>query len=248
MRARPAEEKAADGSLVAGPIENWTHSEELIESKLAMENVAAGEAVRGFEVLGRDDLDTFDKAGEIRSVRGERSNDSGAKFPAARVPIPFPQFIGSLLNASGEDVPALGSEGRIENRRNGDIEIGRFREIAILGGVEGALEVVYFGADVDAAGESLEEDFGRIERRESRKPAESKIDFGDRAVGTKILDAVGEGRVELGRIEELKKSALGVDAGDDTFDRDFFAIRKHDSRDGAVFDAKLPASNTVRTL
>src|SRR3989454_6959538 len=135
---------------------------------------------------------------------------------------------------------AFRSEGWIENRGNGDIEIGRFGELAVLGGVKGALEVVDFGADVDAAGEGLEKTLGSIERRESRKTTESEIDFGDRAVRTKILDAVGKGRIKVRRINELEKSALGVDSRDDGFDGDFFAACEHDSCNGTVFHANLP--------
>src|SRR6266851_8811109 len=126
MRAGTAEEKATDGCFVARPVEDGTHGEELVESKLAMENVAAGETVGRFKVLRRDDLDAFDEAWKIRGVRGKRANDSGTEFPAAGVPIPFLQFIRRILNAGRENMLAFRSEGRIKNRRNGDIEIGRF--------------------------------------------------------------------------------------------------------------------------
>src|SRR2546422_541923 len=239
MRARTAKKEAANGSFVTRPIENWTHGEELIESKLTMENVAAGETVGSLEILGGNDLDAFDQAWEIRGVRGERSNDSGAEFAPAEIPIPFPESIGSILNAGGEDMFAFRSEGWIENRGNGDIEIGRFGELAVLGGVKGALEVVDFGADVDAAGEGLEKTLGSIERRESRKTTESEIDFGDRAVRTKILDAVGKGRIKVRRINELEKSALGIHAGNNGVDRDFFAPREHNPDDSTVFHVNL---------
>ena len=38
---------------------------------------------------------------------------------------------------------------------------------------------------------------------------------------------------------KLEKSALGIDAGDDGFDGDFFAIGENDAGDGAVFDANV---------
>src|SRR5437879_13103567 len=43
MRAGAAEKKAADRSFVARSIENGTHGEELIESDVAVEEVAEGE-------------------------------------------------------------------------------------------------------------------------------------------------------------------------------------------------------------
>src|SRR2546422_7878431 len=57
--------------------------------------------------------------------------------------------------------------------------------------------------------EGLEKTLRNNERRESGKTTESEIDFGDRAVRTKILDAVGKGRIKVRRIKELEKSALG---------------------------------------
>jgi len=238
--AGAAKKESADGRFVARPIENRAHGEELVESEFAVENVAAGESVRDFEILGSDDLHAFHEAGKVRGVRGERSNDSGAEFAPEDIPIPFLEFIGSILNAGREDMFAFRSESRIENRGNGDIEIRGFREIAVLGGVEGAFEVVDFGADVDAAGKRLEKALGGIERQESRQAAKSEMDFRDRAVGTKILDAVGKSGIEMRRIDELEKSALGVDPRDDGLDRDFLAIVEYDSCNGTVLDANLP--------
>src|SRR5438093_13401469 len=99
MRARTAKKKAADGSFVTRPIENGTHGEELIESKLTMENVAAGETVGSLEILGGNDLDAFDKACEIRGVRGERSTEIGAKFAPSEIPILLLHTISSDLQA-----------------------------------------------------------------------------------------------------------------------------------------------------
>src|SRR5260370_6382022 len=138
-----------------------------------MENMAASEAVGCFEILGRDDLDAFDQARKIRGVGGERLNDSGAKFPAAGVPIPFSEFIRSILYAGGEDVLAFRGEGRIENRWNDDVEIRRFREFAVLGGVEIAFEIVDLQADVDAAGRRFAKAWRRIERVERMERSKS---------------------------------------------------------------------------
>src|SRR5260370_42342957 len=121
MRAGAAKKKSADGRLVTRQTENGTHGEKLVECKLAMENMAASEAVGCFEILGRDDLDAFDQARKIRGVGGERLNDSGAKFPAAGVPIPFSEFIRSILYAGGEELLAVTGGGRVEDRWNSDL-------------------------------------------------------------------------------------------------------------------------------
>ena len=48
MRGGAAEEEVADGSFVAGPVEDGAHGEELVEGQFAVEDVASGEAVGGF--------------------------------------------------------------------------------------------------------------------------------------------------------------------------------------------------------
>src|SRR6266851_8738014 len=89
---------------------------------------------------------------KIWRVGRERFYYGVAELPAAVVPISFFQFEGRELHIGGEDVLAFGSEGGIEEGGNGDVEIGSGGKFAILGGVEGALEVIDFRADVDAAG------------------------------------------------------------------------------------------------
>ena len=136
MRAGAAKKKAADGRFVTRPIENGTHGEKLIESELAMKNVASGEAVGSFEIKRRDDLHVFDEIGQIRRVSGQGFDNGVAQVVAARVPVPFFQLEWGELDAGGEDVLAIGSERRIENRWDGDIEPGGFGEFAVLGGVK----------------------------------------------------------------------------------------------------------------
>jgi hypothetical protein len=98
MRAGAAEKQAADGRFVAGPIEDRPHGEKLIERQLAVEDVAAGEAVGCFEILGRDDLDAFDEGGKMGRVSGKSLDDGGAKLLAASVPVPFSQLEWRVLN------------------------------------------------------------------------------------------------------------------------------------------------------
>jgi len=204
-----------------------------------MENVAASETVGGFQILGRDDLHAFDQAGEIRRIVGKSSDDDRTEFPATEVPIPVPQFIRRKLHAGGEDVLAFGREFGIENRGDADVEIGRWRKFAVLGSVKGALEIIDFRTDVNAAGERFQKTLGWIKRGESGKATESEIDFGDSAIRTEILDAIGERRIELGRIEEMEEGALGIQAGGDRVDGDLFAAGEHDASNGAVLDANV---------
>ena len=172
-----------------------------------------------------------------------------AELLAARVPVPCFQLVGRELHVGGEDVLAFGRQRRIEKRGNGDVEIGCSGKFAVLRGVEGAFEIVDFGADVDAAGERLDEAIGthRVgERGKRRQIVEREIDLGDVAGGTDVANAQREGRIELRGIDEIEKGALGIDAGDDGFGGDFFAVGEDDAGDGAVFDANVLDFGLVR--
>src|SRR5467141_1341840 len=132
---------------------------------------------------------------------------------------------------------AVRSERGIEEGGNRHVEPGSFREIAVLGSVEGAFEIINFRADMDAAGERFERSLVRIELSKRAKPTESEIDFGDGAIGAEIFHAVGEGGIELRSVNEIEKRALGISAGDDGFDGDFFSADQNEAGDGAVFDS-----------
>ena len=69
---RAAEEEPADGGPVLRPVEQRAHREDLVEGRLAVEGVAAGEAVGLLEVDGREDLASDDRLLEARGVRGDR--------------------------------------------------------------------------------------------------------------------------------------------------------------------------------
>ena len=56
MRARAAEVEAAHGRAVLRPVEERAHREELVERRLAVEDVAARQAEGLLEVDGRQDL------------------------------------------------------------------------------------------------------------------------------------------------------------------------------------------------
>jgi hypothetical protein len=63
-------------------------------------------------------------------------------------------FVGRVLHVDGHDVFSGRREGGIEERRNGSFQVRRAGKLTVLGSVEGAFEIIDFGADVDARGES----------------------------------------------------------------------------------------------
>src|SRR5260370_29249445 len=154
--------------------------------------------------------------------------------------MPFFQFERRELYIGGEDVPAFGSECGIEERGYGDVEIGRRGKFAVLGSVEDALEIIGFGADVDAAGKRFDKAVGGdgvSERGKGREIAESEVKFRDGAVRAAIADAQSERGIELRRVDELAKGALGIEAGDHSIGGNFFASSEDEASDCAIFDA-----------
>ena len=86
MRARSAEEQILDRRPVARPAEQRARDEQLIERQLAVEDVAAGQAVRALEVERRDHLARDDRRVEARRVLRDRARRRGAEAIALGVP------------------------------------------------------------------------------------------------------------------------------------------------------------------
>src|SRR5258707_5773634 len=137
---------------------------------------------------------------------------------------------------------AFGSQGRIEERGNGDVEIRGGGKFAVFGGVEGALEVIDSGADADASGKRFEETVGGDgvgERWEIGEITEGEMNFGYGAIRTEVADAQSESRIELRGVEEMEESALGIDAGNHGVGGDFFATGEYEAGDSTILDANV---------
>src|SRR5438105_2866085 len=173
-----------------------------------MKNVAACEAVASFQILRRDDLHPFHQTGKIRSVRGKRVDDPEAQFSPVRSPIAFLQLVRSKLHVGRENMLSIGRKGRIQNRRNRDVEIRRARQLAIFGVVKGTLQIINIRPDMNSSGERSERPLIRLKRGKTRQAAERKIHFRDIALCTEILNAIREHRVKLRGVDETKEGAL----------------------------------------
>src|ERR1700688_4405628 len=108
----------------------------------------------------------------------------------------------------------------------------------MLGRVKRTLEIVDFRSDVNSARECLPETIrpdGSGERRKNWQIIESQIYFGNGAVSANIANAQSESWIELRRIHELKKRALGIHTRDDCLDGDFISVSQHNAGSSAVF-------------
>ena len=63
-----------------------------------------------------------------------------------------------------------------------------------------------------------------IKRGKNRKPAEGEIDLGDRPCGSNVANTQSKSGIKLRGIEQFEEGTLGIDAGDNRFDGNLFAI------------------------
>src|SRR6266581_533325 len=175
----------------------------------------------------------------MRGIVGKGVDHGEAELSPMRVPIPFPQLVGSKLDVSGEHVFAIGRECGIKNRRNSGVKIRCARKFTVLGIIESAFQIINVRTDMNAAGKRSQRMLIGLERGETWQPAESEIDFGDITPCAEVLDAIREDGIELRRVDEVKEGALRIDAGSHGFRGDFFSALENNSRDGTILNANL---------
>ena len=102
-----------------------------------MEGVSTGQAVRGFEVGGRERLDCQDFLGEVGRVLADGLDDRVAEGVAILLPVAGFQLVGGELHVDGHDVLACWGQGVVLNGGNGNVEIGGGGKFAVFGVVQG---------------------------------------------------------------------------------------------------------------
>src|SRR5262249_2410150 len=98
MRAGAAQIEILDRRRGAGPREERTADEQLIERQLAVEDVAAGEAVVALEVERRDHLARDDRRGEAGGEPLDRPRRGRAEAVALGVPRRAAQMVRRVLH------------------------------------------------------------------------------------------------------------------------------------------------------
>src|ERR1700739_2026698 len=107
---------------------------------------------------------------------------------------------------------AVSREPGIKNRRDRDVEIGRFRVLAVLRVVESALQIIDFRTDVNSPGKCAEGILMGIKRGKTGQSTQGEIHLGNIALRAEILDTACKHRIELGGIDKMKESALRIGA------------------------------------
>src|ERR1051326_3665053 len=85
MRTRPAQIQIRNRSLVARPIKQWPHREELIKRQLPVEDVTPSEPISVLQILRRNDLVREDQLRQVRSILRQCLNQIGRASCRERV-------------------------------------------------------------------------------------------------------------------------------------------------------------------
>src|SRR5688572_25092897 len=88
MRTRAAEKQSVDRRAVLRPAKDRPHGEELIERRLTVIDLSAGQSIRPLEIHRREDLCGLDGCTNARGVLLERAQDGRRQFAARVVPTP----------------------------------------------------------------------------------------------------------------------------------------------------------------
>jgi len=112
-------------------------------------------------------------------------------------------------------LPSGASEG--SRMVDGDVKIRSFREVAVLGGVEGAFEIVDFRANVDTTGEDLEKACGGSSAEKVGRPPRARLTLATVPFARKFFMRLAK----VGRAAKDQRDGkrfAWIDAGNDGFD------------------------------
>ena len=231
MCARAAQVECRDRRAVLGTAKDRAHREQLVERRLAVQDVASGEPVGGLEIARRDDLPMDDEPFDVRCVFRQRAQNHPSELVRRIGPRPAAgEGVGRVLHVDRHHVRARRRERRIVERGEHDVEVRRGRDLTVLRGVEGALQVVDAGADLHAALQVG----GAADAAKRRQGAQSEIHFRRRSRAAIVSHPYEEAGIELDRIDESEEGVLRIDARNDRARADLAAIVEHDAGRAAV--------------
>ena len=142
------------------------------------------------------------------------------------------EVIGRVLHEDRHHVLSRRRHGGIDRRRDENVHVRAAREVAVLGLVVGALDVVRARADRDRARAGAGPSPGRHVKLGSSR--EREVDL---AGGAADLEATDAGDELLGQrllVDEVQERALRVEAGGDLVGLDLLAALERDARGSPV--------------
>src|SRR5688572_28534621 len=126
MRAAAAKPKVVYRCLVASPSGSGPHEKELLETQLALKNIAFSQAEVFFEIQRRQDLLMQNRATQTRTIFLERIDNIVTELFANIRPViwAFCKMIRSVLHENRHNVFSRRCNRGIAKRRNHHVEIG----------------------------------------------------------------------------------------------------------------------------
>ena len=151
MGGGAAQIEPADRRPVARVAGHGTECEELAGSHRALEDVAAREVEDAFEVRRRQHLAVDDRPLEVGRVLVEQVEAAIRERVTLVVPGPVAELVRGVLHEHRHQVAARRRDRGVDRRWDRALEDRVGGGAAVLGVVEGALDVVLVGTDVDRA-------------------------------------------------------------------------------------------------
>ena len=192
--------------------------------------LAAGHAEVALQVERRDQLARDHQVRQVRSELRELGDQPVGEAVPCLVPTRL-QIVRRVVHDRGEHVLAAGRQAVVVQGRQGDLERWALGIFAVLGVVEGALQIVRAGGHQDPALEIL-----GAQAAETGQAIERQVELGRRAAHAQVLDPAHEAGVQLGRADQLEEGALGVGVGDHPVGRQGGAVGQRDAGSPVAVD------------
>src|SRR5215469_11444829 len=147
--------KARHGRAVVGEAGGGAHVEQLLQGQLAVEDVAADQAVVVLQLVGADDVAVQDRALEVRRelvVAVDHAVSVGLQLALVRLEVPVDR---DPLGEQRHDVVSLGDQRLVERRGDDPVAERALRRAAIAGVDERTLDVLHGRRHLDRAGVML---------------------------------------------------------------------------------------------
>ena len=200
--------------------------------QFAVEDVALGDAGDALYVHRRQHLPVENDVANVGEVAGQHVYNRVAERLALVVrPLPVGQFVRGVLHEAGHDVLAGRGHVGVNHRGENDIHVGLAREVAILGVVVGAFDVVEVGADGDSPGQMAAD---ARPAAQLRQPVEGQVDLARRAERLEAAHRSHQVIRQLRRVNQAQEGLLGVEAGEDERSANLVAVVQHDAGSPAV--------------
>ena len=149
---------------------------------------------------------------EAREERLERRLDRVAEALLLRVPVALAQLVRRVLDEAAHDRLAGRRHVRVDRRLDGGVDVRPLRVPAVLGVVEGPLEVLHRRPDVGEAAVLV----GPVaEGRVPGDAVEREVDLGRGALEAEPPDLLDEVGRQLARVDQLDERSSRVERRDD---------------------------------